>query len=71
VTDMSGDFKETVSASYNRTGAHMNSQRLWQHAQDLHRVKPDRVPEQRGGSGHEISLLDKKLCFVDILFSFL
>lgn len=30
-----GDPKQTVSSSHNRTEAHMTSQSLWQHAQDL------------------------------------
>lgn len=32
-----------------RTDAHMNSQRLWQHVQGLHRFKPVGVPALTGG----------------------
>jgi hypothetical protein len=44
----------------------MNSQRLWQQAQRLHRFKAARVPpsvERR--SRHELPLLTKKLYVVD------
>ena len=44
------DPMETVPSIHNRTGAHTNSQRLWQQAQDFHRSKPDRVPALREGS---------------------
>jgi hypothetical protein len=46
--------KETVSSRLNRTETHMSSQRLWQHAQDLHRFKPDEIPELRRGSRHGV-----------------
>ena len=32
----------------------MNSQRLWQHAEDVHRSKPDGISALRGDSGHEL-----------------
>ena len=41
------DTKETVSSRHSRTDAHMNSQRLWKHAQGSHRFKPERVPVLR------------------------
>jgi hypothetical protein len=43
------DFKEAVSSRHNRTDAHMNSQRLWQCAQGLHRSKSEGVPALRWG----------------------
>jgi hypothetical protein len=35
------DSKEMASPRHNGTYAHMNSQRLWQHAQGLFKLKPD------------------------------
>ena len=35
------DSMETVSYRHDRTDAHMNSQRLWQHAQGLHSFKSE------------------------------
>lgn len=32
----------------------MNSQRLWQHIQDLHRLKPDVIPALNGGTGYKV-----------------
>lgn len=56
---------EAVSSGHSRTDAHMNSQRLGQHAQGVQRFKPDEVPALRGGSGHEFPLLTKKLSVID------
>lgn len=39
--------KETVSFRHNRIDAHMNSQKLEQDSQALHRLKPD-IPGLRG-----------------------
>lgn len=39
---------ETVSSRHTRAEAQMNSQRLWQHAQDVHKFKSDRVSVLRG-----------------------
>lgn len=33
------ESKEIMSSRYNRIDAHINSQRLWQHTQGLHRFK--------------------------------
>lgn len=49
---MNDDFKETASSRCNRTNAHVNSERAWMHAKDLHRLKPDGVLFLRGGNGH-------------------
>lgn len=45
-----------------KPGAHMNSQRLWQYTQELHRVKTDRITE-RG-----LPSLTKKLSPINICF---
>lgn len=34
----------SVSSTHNRTKAHTNSQRLWEHIQNFHYFKPDGVP---------------------------
>ena len=47
------------------TDAHMNSERLWQHALDLHRIKPYGVPSLIGESGHWVSPLTKKLFAIE------
>ena len=36
--------KKTKPSKESRTQIHMNSQRLWQHAQSLHRTKTEEVP---------------------------
>lgn len=41
----SGAFRRT------RGDPHMNSEGLWQHTQHRHRLKPDKVPARRAGSG--------------------
>lgn len=35
-------FQETVFSIHNRAGAHTNSQRLWKHAEDLHKLEADK-----------------------------
>ena len=47
-----------------KTDVHMSSQRLWQHAQSLHRSKPDGVPALRWRSTLRLTLLTKKLSVV-------
>lgn len=42
------DSEETVSSRHNRMDAHLNSNRRWQHTQELQGVKTDRVPVLRG-----------------------
>lgn len=37
------------------SSAHMDSQSLWQHTQDLHRVKSDNFPVRGRGNGHKKS----------------
>ena len=41
------DSKETVPCRHNRTDAHMNPQRKWQHTEHLHRLKPDKISTLR------------------------
>lgn len=38
------DLKETRVSKHKTTDAHMCSQRLWQHAQDLQGYTPNEVP---------------------------
>ena len=45
---MNDDFKKTVPSRLNRMDAHMNSFRLWENAQGMHRLMTDQVPSQRG-----------------------
>lgn len=61
------DSNKTMSSRHNKTDAHMNSQRLWQHAQGLHRFKPEGVPALRRGHGHGFLLLTKQLSSIDTL----
>lgn len=59
---------ETVSSRHTRADTHMNSQRLWQHAQDVHKFKSDRVSVLRGeveGKQTQGPTLTKKLSTVD------
>ena len=59
------DSKEIVSFQYNRTDAHVDSQGLWEQAQDLHRFKPDSVPALRGEGGHRFPSYTKKPSAID------
>ena len=47
-----GDSKKRVSSRNSRIDVHINSQRLWQHAQGIHRFTSVGVPVLRGESGH-------------------
>jgi hypothetical protein len=38
---------------------HMNSQRLGQHAKDLHRLKPERISALKGRSRYEVPALPR------------
>lgn len=42
-----GDFKKAAFSRNNRADAHMNPQRLLQHAQDLHKLLPGKSRERR------------------------
>lgn len=56
------DFMGTRSSRHSRT--HVNSQRSWQHVQELHWSKSDRVPGLRGEvdmSIHDDNLQGKKI----------
>lgn len=46
------DCKETMSFRHNRTDSFINSQRLWQHTQNLHRFKPEGIPSTETGKWH-------------------
>lgn len=35
---------------------HIWTNRVWQHAQDLHKNKPDQIPTLRKGRGHSLLL---------------
>ena len=50
---------------HNRTDTLMNTQRLWQHAQGLHRFKADGDPVLRGESGHALPFITRKLPSID------
>lgn len=55
--------KESMSSRQNTIDAHINSQRMWQFIQGLHRFKTDRIPAQEsGGSEQRLPPLAKKLC---------
>lgn len=55
-----------LSFKYNKTGAHMKSQRLQQHTQGLYRCKLYGVPVLRQGSSHGLPFLTKTLFPIDI-----
>jgi len=38
-----------VSSGHHRADAHMDSQPLWQHSQDLRKLRTDKTDVQRGG----------------------
>lgn len=61
--------KETVFPRDNRSDVHRNSQKRWQHEQDLHRFEPNGVPALRVGSEHRAPPLAKKLFAIDNLIS--
>lgn len=42
-------YKETMLSRHSRTNVRADSWRLWQQAEDLHRFKPDRVPDLERG----------------------
>lgn len=45
------DAEAILSSRHYGTGAHMNAQRLWQHTQELHKFKPERVSAPQEESG--------------------
>lgn len=55
-----GDTKRTRRSRHNRPGAHMDSQRLRQRAQGLHRCAPDGVLELKDKWTDAPSLTQKK-----------
>lgn len=50
---MVDDLKETVFSKHIRTNACMNSQGLCHHAQDLYKLKLDKMPAWKRGAGHK------------------
>lgn len=55
-----GDYKEAMSSRHNRTDTHMNSEIMAAYT-DLHRFKLNKFPALRGGCGHGVTPLTKKL----------
>lgn len=45
--------KATSFSRPKRADAHMTSQKLWPHSQELQELKPDKIPARRRGSGHK------------------
>lgn len=41
-----GDYSKTATSRINGSNAFMNTQYLWQHAQHLHKIKPDKIQAQ-------------------------
>lgn len=54
------DAKKTLSFRHDRADAEVNSQRLWQRAQSLHRFKPDQISARSRGAEHGALFLTKK-----------
>lgn len=52
--------KEAASSRHNRTDTHRDSQRLWQHPQDLPRFKTDKIPTVKR-KADRVPLLTEKL----------
>lgn len=62
---MVDDFKKTVVTGHNKEDAHMSTQRIWQRAQHLLKLKSDNIPAWRRKSAYEVLPLDKKLFIID------
>lgn len=58
------DSEKTASSRYSQMDAHMNTQRQWQHTQDLRSFKPSKILAWRR-SGHTVLPLTKKLFAID------
>lgn len=58
------DSEKTASSRYSQMDAHMNTQRQWQHTQDLRSFKPSKILACRR-SGHTVLPLTKKLFAID------
>lgn len=41
-------YSETMFSGHYRASAHMNSQKLWQHAKDLCKLKSGKIPARKG-----------------------
>lgn len=54
-------FQETVFSIHSRAGAHRNSQRLWEHAEDVHKLKAEKFQRLE----EKVLPLAKKLFMVD------
>lgn len=66
---LGNDAKETASSRHDETNTLRISQRLGQHVQDLYRLKADKIPALKRGSGHEVPLPRKKLFAIDNLLA--
>lgn len=54
------NVKEIAVSKHNMADAHVNTQNLLHHAQDLHRFKLDKIPAHARRSGHSTPTPDKK-----------
>lgn len=63
-----GRWKEKVSSRHYRTDKELNSQRLWQHVQDMYSFKTDKIPALRKGTGHRVLSLTRKLLAIDVFW---
>lgn len=54
-----------LNFKWNRTNAHMNSQRLWQHEQNLQIFKPEEIQAHTERNGHWVAPLTKNIFAID------
>lgn len=57
--------KEKAFSRYNETDLHMNSQRVWQHMQELDKFRANKISAVEKGSGHKAPLLSRKPFVID------
>ena len=61
---MVDDYRKIkLFSRYNRKVVKMNAQKLWQHTQDLCKLKPDKISAQNGV--HDIVPIDEELLVND------
>lgn len=60
------DSKERVFPRLNRIDAHMNSESLWPHMQDLHKSNLCKIPALKWGSRHRVLSLIKNQFTIDV-----
>jgi hypothetical protein len=65
---MVDDFKETALSRAYRSGIYVNSQGWWPHAQDLHKLKTNKIPVWRRQMGINPTPTAKKVFIVDSLW---